>query len=603
MSNNNFFLKALFLIPPFSDFYISRDRLYPINVVHVSRQLMKLGISITVSDLRFGEINRVKIPQKISYLKDFYKKDYSKFSLFNDYKNFGITEKKDRIDFFKKFVENYGKPDFILITSNFTAFRSHAINLIHSISEFFGDSVYILFGGNDVIINEKWYKDKIYDILRSKNLSFDKIIIYNDFDLGRLKIIIKKLIKNNFKNISNDSNYKDLKSYKKEIDGSFYEDTISLSNRIVRYYFIDKIIYYNPKDKIIIEKRPKDLYIKGGIILSNGCPYRCSYCFHSIKKFQNFSYRKKIEILKDLLALKEEGFETIHIEDDSFSAQKESAISILKLLSYFNKKFHKFCYEFPNGLNYHKIDEQIIKYFKKTNVKRISVSLGTQDDMILKNENRPSNKNQFIDFIKRLNKREIDVIAYIIAGIPGQTFLEIVNSLFFLFENKLKIGFSPYYPVVNSEDYVRNKFNIADEIFFASSSLVKLQNCLSLSEKATLFKLYRILSFIGSKIKEDSNWLKKIFIQFEHIIKFNNIDIEKLISNSQGSFSINIDTDIHHTFSNYLEIIILSIFFKYKKIYIANQVLKENDIKIKFELFPCDIKIDQFHERLKKIII
>ncbi|MFN3412033.1 MAG: hypothetical protein ACK4YF_07740, partial [Exilispira sp.] len=284
-------LKALFIVPPFSDFYISRDRLYPANAILISKILENLNITTIIADFRFGIIKKLKIPSSLSYLEKFYKKDYTAFSLFNDYNYYGLSSKKDQSGFFKNFLKKYSKPDIILISSNFTAYRSHVINLIESIIEIFAEDIFLIVGGNDVIINNSYYEKKIQQLLAEKNIDQKKIVIYDRDELKSFKKIIKKIYKKLSKN-----NY--LKNY--YYQSSFSKKMVIFGRRIIKFYYLDKILYYNPAKKQILIVKPLKLYIKGSLLLSYGCPNRCSYCFYSAAKFEKFHYKNKRDILKDL---------------------------------------------------------------------------------------------------------------------------------------------------------------------------------------------------------------------------------------------------------------------------------------------------------------
>ncbi|HQM90150.1 MAG TPA: hypothetical protein PLI56_08435, partial [Exilispira sp.] len=87
----NYSKLSLFIIPPFTDFYYTPARLYPISVITVSKYLKKMGFRVIIADLRFGSIRDDNLPDDLSELKKYYRDDITKFSLFSKYKNYGIT--------------------------------------------------------------------------------------------------------------------------------------------------------------------------------------------------------------------------------------------------------------------------------------------------------------------------------------------------------------------------------------------------------------------------------------------------------------------------------------------------------------------------------
>lgn len=587
-------IKALFIIPPFSDFYISKDRLYPINATIICKKLKQMGVNTNIVDLRFGSIERKRIPEKLSYLKKFYKKDYSKFSLFNTYNYYGICDKKNQQEFLEKYFQIAGVPDIFLVTSSFSAYRRFALMIIESILTFENIDSNIIIGGNDVAINEIWYKKKIKNLVDKNKFDNNKILIYSKFDLSEFEEYIQKLldIKSNFI-------YDEY--HKKEIsDCSVHKKEINILGKLYSFYHLNKIICYNPIKKDIFLSNPVELYLKGSLILSYGCPYRCSYCFQSAINKQDFNYREVKDIFLDLLSLKEEGFTYIHIEDDSFTANKSKALKIIRLLILFNEKIYKFSYDFPNGINYHKIDEEIINLFERANIKRISISLGTADEEILKNCKRPSDKSQFLKFISYSKKSKISVLVYIIAGIPNQTFLEILNSFFFILENNLNLGFSPYYPVINSEDYIKYDFKNQlenhdnNDFFYASSSLASLNGCLYTEQKALLFKIYRILSYLINEKKKIPDYYNSMVLFFEKLVKENSIEISKFIEGKVEKFIL----IINHIDYKYINSFLIVLFMKTKNIYIISEKIeKDNKLILNLELFPFFCETEIFHEK------
>lgn len=591
-------VKALFILPPFSDFYISRDRLYPNNAILISKILENLNITTIIADFRFGIIKKIKIPINLSYLEKFYKKDYTAFSLFNDYNYYGLSSKKDQLEFFKNFLKKYSKPDIILISANFTAYRSHVINLIETIVEFFTEDIFLIVGGNDVIINKNYYEKKIQQLLVEKNTGQEKITIYDRDELKSFKRIIKGIYKKLSKNNFEKNNY---------YQSSFSKKMVIFGRKIIKFYYLDKILYYNPAKKQILIVKPLKLYVKGSLLLSYGCPNKCSYCFYSAAKFEKFHYKNKRDILKDLFALKEEGFDYIHLEDDSFTSNKKKAIEILNLIILFNKKIKKFYFDFPNGLNYHKIDDKILNLFQKANIKKISFSLGTINHKILEMTNRPAYLNKFNEIIDKVKKYDIETTAYIIAGIIGQDFYEIIDSFFFLFDMDIKIGFSPYYPVINSIDYIKHNYENQimrknfDEKYFASSSLFHFENSLTTSEKASLFKAYRIFSYLHNIKLKFKDWQKEIIRQYNEFIFRNNINITKIIFNNNLSdlYEKNIKIIIEKNYIKYIESFLLFIYFKTENLFIISDKKSGGNILILvMEKFPLDEKAKYFHKKI-----
>ena len=87
------------------------------------------------------------------------------------------------------------------------------------------------------------------------------------------------------------------------------------------------------------------------------------------------------------------------------------------------------------------INEEIVKLLKTyTNKYYVCVELGlqTSNDEIGKKINRCYTSKQFTEAVKLLNKYDIDVVAHIMVGLPGETREDIKNTVDFINEHKLE---------------------------------------------------------------------------------------------------------------------------------------------------------------------
>ncbi|HQQ19970.1 MAG TPA: hypothetical protein PK520_07760 [Exilispira sp.] len=640
----NYSKLSLFIIPPFTDFYYTPARLYPISVITVSKYLKKMGFRVIIADLRFGSIRDDNLPDDLSELKKYYRDDITKFSLFSKYKNYGITYVNWMEDFLEIFIENYGEPMLVLISSLFTAFRKHVYNLVDAVYRRCKNSLIIL-GGNDIVLDYKAYKNK-FDTLYETS----RICLYKSLDIDYFKTFLShKLSKICYIEIEKDTKIVNKNSYNKaKLDK---ED--NFSNSMADIYinadifkgkidYVEKILVYNPYKKNLIWQNPLNLYLCGGILFSSGCPYCCSYCFYSAIKRKSFKIKKDKTVISNLFQLYLEGFKRINIEDDSFTACKQRSVEILEIMNKFNDTIEKnyrdkIIYEFPNGMNYHSLDIDILDKMSRSNISKFTVSMGSLSEKIVSQEKRPSGLTSFDEFLRRYEKyrNKIKVQAFIIAGLKNQSAKEILDSLLYIFKRDLLPGFSLYYPVINSVDYKIFKDELkVDEnekyYLFASSSMIPLKDCISIREKATLFKIYRILSFLKeSFIKESTiknidlksilnekmneisisfkvlEELYEVFALFEEMkLSRKPMEIEKFSIKMKEKFQTEFAIDFEmgnpegcsvkdvmfHTsniFSrNYISVLVFLIFIKTKKIYVVshNKFQKYNDNKIKEQI-------------------
>ncbi len=587
----NYSKLSLFIIPPFADFYYTPERLYPISFITVSKYLKKMGFRVIIADLRFGSIRDDNLPDDLSELKKYYRDDITKFSLFSKYKNYGITYFNWMEDFLGMFIENYGEPVLVLISSLFTAFRMHVYNLVDAVYKRCKYSLIIL-GGNDIVLDYKAYENK-FDMLYGTS----RIFLYKSLDLDYFKtFLLHKLSKTGYIETEKDN---------KIVNKNCHDKTNSMADIYInedifkgKVDYVEKILVYNPYKKNLIWQKPLNLYLCGGILFSSGCPYCCSYCFYSAIKRKSFKIKNNKTIISNLFQLYLEGFKKINIEDDSFTACKQRSVEILEIINKFNDTIEKnyrdkIIYEFPNGMNYHSLDNDILDKMSRSNIYKFTVSMGSLSKKIVSQEKRPSGLTDFDQFLRRYEKyrNKIKVQAFVIAGIKNQSAKEILDSLLYIFKNDLLPGFSLYYPVIKSVDYEifkdELKINESEKYYlFASSSMIQLKDCISTREKATLFKIYRILSF-----------LKESFIKESTIEK---IDLKSILYEKMNEISIRFKVleELFEVFTLFEEI---KLSRKPMKIEILSKKMKEkfqNDFTIDFEMGnveDCSVKNVIFH--------
>ncbi|MBU0778071.1 MAG: radical SAM protein [Parcubacteria group bacterium] len=162
---------------------------------------------------------------------------------------------------------------------------------------------------------------------------------------------------------------------------------------------------------------------------SRGCPFNCIFCanrkLHG-KKVRFMSVEKVITEVKNMIS--NFGLTVLIIEDDHFLADKKRAKRILEQLSRFGIRI-----EFPNGLAVYAIDEEIGQLLKKAGVTLVSLAIESGSDYVLqKIIDKPLKVDMIKPKVKILRKNGLQVLAFIVLGLPGEMYehrLETLNML------------------------------------------------------------------------------------------------------------------------------------------------------------------------------
>ncbi len=254
---------------------------------------------------------------------------------------------------------------------------------------------------------------------------------------------------------------------------------------------------------------------------SRGCPFNCVFCASGKVHGKKVRYMSVERVIHDVSnMINKYHMTTLMIEDDHFLSNIKRAKEILKHLSKFDIKI-----EFPNGIAVYGIDEEISFLMKKANVTSIALAIESGSDYVLQNI---IHKQLKVDMIKpaveNLRKNNIQIHAFIVIGLPGETNKHRSETL-----NMLKsIGFDWVHifiasPIVGSELYdicVKNNYLINNNIknHLNSISNIRTETIDPKEIEKFAYKMNLDVNFVNNYNMKQGNY-KKALQFFENVTK------------------------------------------------------------------------------------
>lgn len=145
---------------------------------------------------------------------------------------------------------------------------------------------------------------------------------------------------------------------------------------------------------------------------SVGCPNACTFCSvqsHSVQ-------RKRADlVLGEMWHLKSLGAESIHFMDDNMNTSAKHVAGILNEMEATGWSTE---WSIRGQV---KFDLSLVPRMKKNGMKRIHVGIESFNDESLKMFNKSHRKKDIEDFCRVMKENDVEVLAYIIIGVPGET--------------------------------------------------------------------------------------------------------------------------------------------------------------------------------------
>jgi radical SAM superfamily enzyme YgiQ (UPF0313 family) len=246
------------------------------------------------------------------------------------------------------------------------------------------------------------------------------------------------------------------------------------------------------------------------LITSRGCPHRCVYCSAHLAMGNRFRTRSPDAIVNEMKECWDQhGIRIFDIEDDNFTYDQQRAKRLMKRII---ETFGEGALELSamNGVSFASLDGELLGLMKRAGFRTVNLSLVSTDLLTRERMRRPRGMMEFDSVLTETERIGLDVIAYGIFGMPGQTIEEMIDTLIYLMSRRVLIGPSIYYPVPGTSLFERCKKEGSlpshPSQFRSSAFPIETKQFCRL-DLATLFRLARVLNFVKGKI--DTNEIEE----------------------------------------------------------------------------------------------
>ena len=486
-------MKILLIQPPIQDFYQTSIRTQPIGLAYLAASLKNHGHDVEILDCQTEKKKSIPIPAELSYVKDFYPfDDRSPFKLYTGYYHFGMSyeEIKQRI--------NGSRADVFGISSSFTPYHGEALGIARIIKQW-DERKIVVMGGAHVSCDPKGVLQTPfvdYAVLGEGEVRFPQL----------LEQIKKGKVKNNV-----------------DIDGIGYRKDGEIQINPLQNFNRDLDSLPHPARELLdLDRYPMRKKRSTMIITSRGCPHGCAYCSAHLVMGTSFRTRTPEAILKEMKECqKQYGIQIFDIEDDNFTFDQERAKRLISLIIE-NLGGEKIELSAMNGVSFASLDEELLKLMKRAGFKTINLSYVSGDPSTRERMGRPKTKTEFDKILEEAEQVRLNVIAYAILGMPGQTIEEMVDTLIYLMGKKVLIGPSVYYPTPGTPLFERcKKAGILPPhlVQWRSSAFPIETKEFNRVDLLTLFHLARVINFIKGKMDEKELEEGTTWKELYHVLK------------------------------------------------------------------------------------
>jgi anaerobic magnesium-protoporphyrin IX monomethyl ester cyclase len=188
------------------------------------------------------------------------------------------------------------------------------------------------------------------------------------------------------------------------------------------------------------------------MISSRGCPHNCRFCFQVEKKCR---FRSVENLMAEFEELRRRGVRSVHIQDDSFTANRSRCLEVAE-----NLIGGKYRFDLKIRSRVDAVDRELLEKLKAAGVKQIVYGFESGSDRVLEAMGKGTTVAMNLQAARLTKKAGIGCYGEIMVGFPGETPETVEETIAFLRRAKPIVGFVPVlYPLPGTEVYEEAKKN------------------------------------------------------------------------------------------------------------------------------------------------
>lgn len=201
------------------------------------------------------------------------------------------------------------------------------------------------------------------------------------------------------------------------------------------------------------------------IVMTRGCPYSCTFCFH----FNRFHRKHSVEYMMDYLVHLKKNYDVNMLQtwDDLIIVDRKWFLELCRML----KKKRIDLKIFMSGGKPNLIDSEMLYAMKEAGVMRISYGIESGSSVILKEMKKMATVEENFNAVKSTIKEGIFTHLNMVAGMPSESIETLKDTKSFLLKCQEKAGinsdniyfsYATAYPGSELFDYAMNKGLVSD---------------------------------------------------------------------------------------------------------------------------------------------
>ena len=207
---------------------------------------------------------------------------------------------------------------------------------------------------------------------------------------------------------------------------------------------MERYFYFNKMGKDGRESyRYPDSERSISMITSRGCPFNCIFCSIHMSMGRKFRAHSVTYVLDHIRQVREQyRIKHIHFEDDNYSFDMNRFSDILDGI--ITNRFN-ITWDTPNGVRADFLNETILQKCKESGCTYLRIGVESANDQVSKNIVRKHlDLNTVVNVAKLCRDTGIDLEAFYIIGLPGETVKQMKETIDFAVRQERYHGLAPY---------------------------------------------------------------------------------------------------------------------------------------------------------------